>query len=339
MSQETLTQKIKSIGLNLGFSAVGISGTDVSATATKLQDWLTNGYHANLSYLEKNFTKRQNPTELLSNLKSIIVCALSYNPANNQHIASYALGDDYHFVVKHLLLEFAHKIQELCGPFNYRCFVDSAPVFEKPMACNAGIGWQGKNSIVINPQFGSFFVIGEIYCDLPLEFDKAQPNRCGHCRKCIDQCPTNALQNKDFLDARKCIAYWTIEWKGVIPEEIRPLIGTRIFGCDTCQTVCPWNQKATSIKSNAFLHKKELSTASLLDLFNWTEQEFTEHTKNSAITRVGYECWQRNIAVALGNSPYDPAIISALEKKAQYATDLVRKHLLWAIEKISANRF
>jgi len=248
-------------------------------------------------------------------------------------VSRYALGRDYHKLMRKRLQQLARRIEKQAGPFGYRVFVDSAPVLEKALAEKAGLGWIGKHTNLINQKAGSWFFLGEIYTDLPLPVDSPVREHCGDCTRCIDVCPTRAIVAPFTLDARRCISYLTIELRGSIPEEFRPLMGNRIYGCDDCQLVCPWNRFARHTGEPDFAPRHGLDTAQLVTLFDWDEEQFLQRTEGSAIRRIGHECWLRNIAVALGNAPSSPAVIGALEKRSQHASALVREHVGWALER------
>jgi epoxyqueuosine reductase len=280
--------------------------------AQRLTRWLESGFCGDMDFMRRYEEQRGNPNSLFSGVKSIISCALNYysgtdsaailHQPNKAYIARYALGRDYHKIMRGYLQKLAQKMQNEFGVFNYRCFTDSAPVLEKPLAVKAGIGWQGKNSLVISPKYGSWIVLGEIFTDLPLSIDKPEEDQCGNCATCIKACPTKAIVAPYTIDARRCIAYLTIEHKGLISEEVRHLMGNKIYGCDVCQLVCPKNKQAKSTTVADFFPRNNLDQAELLDLFNWSETEFLEKTAGTAIKRIGYERWRRNLAIALENA-------------------------------------
>jgi epoxyqueuosine reductase len=252
------------------------------------------------------------------------------------YVSRYAAGRDYHKIIRSRLQKLADKIENVTGTFGYRAFVDSAPVLEKALARNAGLGWIGKHSNLINPKAGSWFFIGELYTDLPLPTDKPfTKNHCGTCNACIDICPTQAIVGPYQVDARRCISYLTIELRGSIPMEFRKAIGNRIYGCDDCQLVCPWNKFAHNTEERDFRTRHGLDNATLIDLFNWTKQEFNEKTAGSAIRRIGYECWLRNIAVALGNAPSSTAVIKSLTARKNHPSAMVREHVVWALKQLN----
>jgi epoxyqueuosine reductase len=337
-----LSNDIKSWGRELGFQQIGITDIDLQQAEQRLQEWLDKGYHGEMKYMEAHGSKRSHPEELVPNTLRVISARMDYLPPNakmlenlrdkNQaYIARYAWGRDYHKVMRKRLQKLAEKIAAEIGEGNYRVFTDSAPVLEKPLAEKAGLGWIGKNTNLINNKAGSWFFLGEIYTDLPLIMDQPASNHCGSCHACIDICPTQAIVAPYQLDARRCIAYLTIEFRGIIPLEFREAIGNRIFGCDDCQFICPWNKFAKPTGEKDFQPRHGLDDQQLITLFNWTETEFLQNTEGSAIRRIGYECWLRNIAIGLGNAPHSEKIITALKNKLEYPSELVREHVTWAL--------
>jgi epoxyqueuosine reductase len=343
-----LAADIKQWGRELGFQQVGITDTDLHQAEADLNEWLARGYHGEMQYMEKHGTKRSRPAELMPGTLRIISVRMDYLPPNHKmmetlqdsskaYISRYALGHDYHKVIRKRLKQLAEKISAEVQPFSYRAFVDSAPVLEKPIAQKAGLGWIGKHTVVLNRQAGSWFFLGEIYTDLPLPIDAPATEHCGTCTACIDVCPTKAIVGPAQLDARRCISYLTIEYKGSIPLEFRPLIGNRIFGCDDCQLVCPWNRFAKFSKEAAFQPRHGLIDADLIDLFQWDEEIFKQKTEGSAIRRANYECWLRNIAVALGNAKSSNEIILALQSRLHHDSPLVREHVEWALAQHTTN--
>jgi epoxyqueuosine reductase len=309
-----LINNIKSWGLELGFQQVGISDTNLSQAEQRLNSWLANDFHGELDYMHKHGLKRSRPALLHPDTKSIISVRMDYLPENHTeiktaltsptaaYISRYALGRDYHKLMRQRLQKLADKIQAEIGEFGYRVFVDSAPVLEKAIAEKAGLGWIGKHSNLINRKAGSWFFLGEIYTDLNLQPDEPATSHCGACEACLKICPTQAIVAPYQVDARRCISYLTIELQGAIPENLRPLIGNHIYGCDDCQLICPWNRFANLTKEPDFNPRHHLNTAQLLDVFAWTENEFLTKTEGSAIRRIGHNRWLRNIAVALGNA-------------------------------------
>lgn len=338
-----LATEIKSWGRALGFQQVGISHIDLSKAEDKLNAWLKKGYHGNMTYMARYGNKRSRPAELVPGTKSLISARINYLPPNANiakllqqpvkgFISRYALGRDYHKLIRRRLQQLAKQIEQVVGPFTYRPFADSAPVMEKPIAAQAGLGWIGKHTNLLNRDAGSWFFLGTLYTDLPLPADQPVTNHCGRCTACMDVCPTQAIVAPYQLDAKRCISYLTIELKGSIPENLRPLIGNRIYGCDDCQMVCPWNRFAKITDEKEFHPRHALDNSDLILLFNWREREFLEKTAGSAIRRIGYDSWLRNIAVALGNAPYDQAIVSTLKSKQDHPSELVREHVSWALK-------
>lgn len=338
-----LTASIKQWSQELGFQQTGISDTRLDEAESLLEQWLQKNYHGDMHYMIKHGQKRSRPDVLIPGTLRIISVRMDYFPADAAPIADilhdpekafisrYALGRDYHKVLRNRLQKLADRIQSVIGPFQYRVFTDSAPVLEKAIAEKAGLGWIGKHTNLINKNSGSWFFLGEIYTDLPLPVDKSAGNHCGDCTACIDICPTQAIVGPYTLDARRCISYLTIEYDGVIPEELRPLMGNRIYGCDDCQVVCPWNRFKQDSREDDFMVRHGLDSASLLQLFQWTEAEFLQYTEGSAIRRIGYRRWLRNIAVALGNMPRSDQIREVLSGRRNQASELLRQHIDWAI--------
>lgn len=341
---QPLAQRIKQWGNELGFADVGISGTDLRADEPHLLSYLAANYHGEMDYLAKHGTLRSRPTELVPGTLRVISVRMNYVPADTHmletlsqpslaYISRYALGRDYHKLMRKRLQQLAERIKQEIEPLNYRVFVDSAPVLESALARNAGLGWIGKNTLLLNRTAGSFFFLGEIFVDIPLPEDEPQQsNHCGSCTACLDRCPTQAFVGPYILDARRCISYLTIELKGAIPLELRPLIGNRVFGCDDCQIVCPWNRFSKTTQEDDFSPRQQLDNSSLIDLFRWTEEEFLERTQGSPIRRTGYENWLRNLAVGLGNAPSSITVIEALKSRLEYPSATVREHVQWALE-------
>ena len=331
----------------LGFQQVGISNTELSQHEERLQNWLKKGYHGSMDYMHRHGTKRSRPQELLPNTISIISLRYDYitNAAHPQailsqndkgYISRYALGRDYHKIMRKKLATLGQKIEAYIGPYQYRVFVDSAPVLERAIAENAGLGWIGKNTMLLNPQAGSLFFLGEIYTDLPLDESVTHPvdNQCGECRSCIELCPTQAIVAPYQLDARRCISYLTIESGDDIPLELRPLLGNRIYGCDDCQLVCPWNRFGQISQDEGLLPRHQLDATTLLSLWSWTESEFLKRLEGSPIRRIGYTRWKRNLAVALGNSDGKIETLDALQAQLGQHGDQVDRHVLWAISQL-----
>ncbi len=339
-----LKNQIKDWGLELGFYKVGITDTNLSIAESRLNQWLENKFNANMDYMQKHGTKRSRPEELVPGTIRIISVSMNYLPPDvalkevlkdksKAYIARYTLGKDYHKLIRKKLQKLAEKIQAEIGEFGYRAFCDSAPVLERAIAEKAGIGWTGKNAMIMNKEAGSWFLLGEIYTDLPLPLDEPIKAHCGKCTACIDICPTQAIVAPHIIDARRCISYLTIENKGSIPIEFRKAMGNRIFGCDDCQIICPWNRFAKYTKETSFLPRHNLDNIKLVELFMWSEETFLEKTQGSALRRPGYVGWLRNIAVALGNSPTSDEVISALKSRLNFPSDIVQEHVKWSLDK------
>jgi len=342
-SRIDLSYKIKQWGQELGFQQVGISDTDLQEAEQHLSNWIEQDYHGEMAYMQKHGLKRSRPDLLQPGTKSVISVRMNYLPEPqininqalenpvNAYVSRYALGRDYHKLMRNRLQKLASKIQSEIGTFGYRAFVDSAPVLEKAIAEKAGLGWIGKHSNLINRKAGSWFFLGEIYTDLDLPTDQKTTNHCGNCNACLDICPTQAIVAPYRVDARLCVSYLTIELKGSIPEQLRPLIGNRIYGCDDCQLICPWNRFANLSAEKDFSPRHQLNNQHLLEVFAWTEAEFLTKTEGSAIRRIGYQQWQRNIAVALGNATPSEEIKTHLNAKLSHHSEIVREHVQWAL--------
>ncbi len=338
-----LAARIREWAHELGFQAVGISNTDLTVAESGLFGWLSQGWHGEMDYMAKHGTKRSRPEELVRGTLRVISLRMNYFPPNAReswevlaegeraYISRYALGRDYHKVMRDRLAKLADKIHAEVPEYDGRVFTDSAPVMEVELARKAGLGWRGKHTLLLTREHGSWFFLGEIFLNLPLPVDAPQQEHCGSCMRCIDICPTHAIIEPYRLDARRCISYLTIELKGTIPVELRPLIGNRIYGCDDCQLVCPWNGFAKITTEPDFMVRHGLDDVSLAELFSWDEAEFRARLAGSAIYRIGYEQWLRNIAVALGNAPRGAAVIAALERRANHESELVREHVEWAL--------
>ena len=337
--------QIKQWGRELSFQQIGISDIELSEASAHLQTWLDKQFHGEMDYMARNVEKRAHPDLLVPETLRVISIRMDYkvSAADSEEvmdnpelgfISRYALGRDYHKMLRKRLQKLARRIEEAIGPFGYRVFTDSAPVMERALAQKAGLGWIGKHANLLNRDAGSWFFLGSIYTNLPLPVDEALPDHCGDCRTCIDVCPTKAIVAPYQVDARLCISYLTIELRSSIPVELRPLMGNRIYGCDDCQLVCPWNRFAKLSVESDFEPRHGLDAPSLIELFNWSEAEFLKKTEGSPIRRIGYECWLRNIAVALGNGPKTNAVIKALKEKSDHPSELVREHTLWALEQI-----
>jgi epoxyqueuosine reductase len=350
LAPEQLTDLIKTWGKELGFDAVGITGVDMSQHAEQLDHWLAQGYQGEMAYLANHRELRLHPDQLHPGTLKIICVRMDYLPREVEtlrvledpeqaYISRYALGRDYHKTLRKRLAQFAKKIALETGPFGYRPFVDSAPVLEKPLAQQAGLGWQGKHSLLINREAGSYFFLGELFTDLPLIVDEPySKDHCGRCSACMDICPTAAFPEPYVLDARRCISYLTIELKGSIPEALRPLIGNRVFGCDDCQLVCPWNRYSHFSQEDDFKPRHGLDRIELAELFSWDEATFMKNTEGSPIRRAGYQGWLRNLAVGLGNSGGGATIIQALQQRSDDPSELVREHVTWAIEQLTQGK-
>ncbi len=303
---QQLAQNIKQWAHELGFQHVGITDTNLSNYKNHFQEWLKNNFHGEMSFMQDNQEKRLHPEKLIPKTLRVISVSMNYYSHNkNLHISQHAKGKDYHKLIRKRLQKLADKIIEATGPIVYRAFTDSAPVLEKALAEKAGLGWIGKNTTLINKKFGSWCFLGELFINLPLPIDTPSKNNCGDCQKCLDACPTRALIAPYQLDARKCISYLTIEHKGPIPNELQPLIGKQIFGCDVCQKVCPWNQKPIETNEEAFKLLQAFDQATLSDMLSWTEKEFLEKTKGSDIRKLGYEKWQKSVSDIFCSMNYD----------------------------------
>lgn len=336
-----LAQHIKQWGQSLGFQQVGICDTDLAAEEPKLQAWLDQQYHGEMTWMARHGMLRARPHELLLGTLRVITVRMNYLPANARfastlknselgYISRYALGRDYHKLLRQRLKKLGEQIQVYCGELNFRPFVDSAPIMERPLAAKAGIGWVGKHSLLLNPEVGSWFFLGELLIDLPLPVDKPVEDQCGRCVACITTCPTGAIVAPYTVDARRCISYLTIELEGTIPEEFRPLIGNRIYGCDDCQLICPWNRFSPLSDEEDFSPRAALHAPPLIELFSWNEEKFLRITEGSAIRRIGHLRWLRNIAVALGNAPYQDIIVTTLRTRLG-ENPMLDEHITWAI--------
>ncbi|WP_374472050.1 tRNA epoxyqueuosine(34) reductase QueG [Arenimonas sp.] len=345
-----LARAIRAWGAELGFQQVGIAGVELGEDEAHLRDWLAKGQHGAMDYMARHGDKRSRPAELVPGTLRVLSVRMDYGTGDDAaawatlergedaYVARYALGRDYHKVMRNRLQKLADRIAGEIGPFGYRAFVDSAPVLERALARDAGLGWIGKHSCLINKSAGSWFFLGEIYTDLPLPVDAPASAHCGTCTRCIQVCPTQAIVAPYRVDARRCISYLTIELKESIPEELRPLMGNRIFGCDDCQLACPWNKFAVRHDEPDFVARNGLERASLAELFAWDEEEFLRRTEGSAIRRTGHEGWLRNIAVALGNAPTTPSVLAALASRRDHPSALVREHVAWALSQHEVER-
>jgi epoxyqueuosine reductase len=331
-----------------GFSKLGVASVEIDADARHLLRWLDAGYHGEMEYMQRHGSLRTRPQELAPGTVRVLSVRMDYWPADSAaaesvladstlgYVSRYALGRDYHKVMRRSLARLAAETASRIGPFGYRVCVDSAPVLEKAYARNAGLGWIGKHTNLIAADAGSWFFIGEILTDLPLPVDEPATAHCGTCTACIPACPTAAIIAPQQLDARRCISYLTIEHKSAIPVALRPALGNRIYGCDDCQLVCPWNKFAQAAAHPDFKVRNRLDATQLTELFAWTEAEFDERMRGSAIYRIGYERWSRNIAVALGNAPTSAAVIAALRARRADPSELVREHVEWALARQGA---
>ena len=343
-----LRDDIRRWGAALGFQQIGVADCDLSAAEPGLAEWLARGWHGDMDYMARHGSKRSRPAELVPGTLRVISARIDYTPlaardswsviadGSRAFISRYATGRDYHKLLRARLQKLADRITAAVGSHRYRVFTDSAPVMEVALAEKAGLGWRGKHTLLLNREAGSAFFLGEIYTDLPLPPDAPQREHCGTCTRCIDICPTQAIVAPYQLDARRCISYLTIELKGAIPEALRPLIGNRVYGCDDCQLVCPWNRHAQASGEPDFVVRHGLDDVSLVELFGWDAATFESRMAGSAIHRIGYERWLRNLAVGLGNAPTAPAVIAALRARADDVSALVREHVAWALARHDA---
>ena len=345
---EALAIELKEQARSLGFDACAITLPDASSESARLKAWLKQGYQGEMKYLENHFEKRINPRQLVEGTERIIMLRMNYLPEDTRltdvlrdkrkaYIARYTLGRDYHKLIRARLKRLGDWLSETAKEqVAYRPFVDSAPILERPLAKQAGLGWIGKHTLLLNREAGSWFFLGSLFTNLPLPIDPPEVDEhCGRCTACMDVCPTNAFPEPYVLDARRCISYLTIEYKGSIPEELRGPIGNRIFGCDDCQLICPWNRFAKRSREEEFKPRHQLDYRDLIELFCWSEVEFLKRTEGSAIRRTGYQGWMRNLAVALGNGPSTSEAISALKQKRGEISDLVDEHIDWALERLA----
>lgn len=342
---DNLADQIRDWAQELGFQAVGINDADTGAHGERLKAWLDAGMNGEMSYMADHGTKRYRPDELVPGTRRVISVRMDYLPSPDSpaqvlqnrekaYISRYTLGRDYHKLVRKRLAQLARRIDEALAGHNHRAFVDSAPVLERALAQRAGLGWIGKNTMLIHPKAGSFFFLGEIFTSAPLQVDEPfTTEHCGSCSACLDVCPTDAFDGPYQLDARRCISYLTIELKGAIPEPLRAKMGNRVFGCDDCQLVCPWNKFSKPTDKDDFQPRHHLDNSELAELFLWTEAEFLKRTEGSAIRRTGYEGWLRNLAVGLGNAPSTIPVIEALKQRADHPSALVREHVHWALRR------
>lgn len=338
-----LLDRIREWGDALGFQALGFTGVDLQQHEEYLQKWLAKGYHGEMEWMARHGSKRSQPNALVPGTCTVITARMDYLPEGADaeqvlsqselaYISRYALGRDYHKLMRARLAKLARQIETQLGTGRYRAFVDSAPVLERALAENAGLGWIGKNTMLLNDKAGSWFFLGEIYTDIPLPPDPPQATQhCGTCQACLDICPTQAFVAPWVLDARKCISYLTIEFDGVIPEALRRAMGNRIYGCDDCQLVCPWNKFAAQTREPDFAPRHQLDSITLATCFGWDEATFLARTEGSAIRRIGYSQWRRNVAIALGNADTSDAVVRALQSAVDDPSAVVREHVLWAL--------
>ncbi len=341
---QEIAKLIQVWGKELGFQQTGISDLDLDQAETRLSDWLARQFHGEMHYMRRHGLKRSRPAQLVPGTVRVISARMDYLPEEQSgldelldhpskaYVSRYALGRDYHKVLRGRLKALARRIEDITGAFGYRVFVDSAPVLEKPLAEKAGLGWIGKHTNLINKDAGSWFFLGELYTDLPLPVDKPEKSHCGSCRACLDVCPTGAIVGPYEVDARRCISYLTVELKGAIPVEFRKSIGNRIYGCDDCQIFCPWNKFAKPSDESDFIPRHGMNTSELTELFGWSEETWLAKTEGSAIRRIGHKRWLRNIAVALGNAESTPAVIDALRAKSDTGDELIDEHVHWAMQ-------
>jgi epoxyqueuosine reductase len=346
LDARALASDIKRWALELGFAQAGIADPDLGADEARLLAWLGAGRHGEMHYMQRHGLKRSRAALLHPGTLRVVSVRMDYLPADAApatavledaalaYVSRYALGRDYHKLMRKRLQRLADRIEAAVGQFSYRVFTDSAPVLEKPLARAAGLGWIGKHTNLLNREAGSWFFLGEIYTDLALPADEPGADHCGTCRACMDACPTGAIVAPYELDARLCISYLTIELRDSIPVELRPLIGNRIFGCDDCQLVCPWNRFANASAETDFSARHGLDSATLVTLFQWSKEQFLQRTEGSAIRRIGYDCWLRNIAVALGNGPAGRLESDALMARREHPSALVREHVEWALRQL-----
>ncbi len=343
LDPEKLKILIKQWSTELGFQQMGVSDIDLSQAEARLQQWLSRGFQGDMSYMAHHGKKRSQPELLVPGTVSVLTFRMDYLPNNDDpwevlnnseraYISRYALGRDYHKVMRNRLKQLAQQISQHIGDFGFRVFVDSAPVLERPLAVKSGLGWMGKQGNIINKQAGTWFFLGELYTDLPLNLDTEASDHCGHCTACIDICPTNAIVEPYVVDARLCISYLTIEYDGSIPVPLRPLMGNRIYGCDDCLIACPWNRFAKPTPEPDFAPRNGLDSATLISLFQWDQATFLRRLEGSPIRRIGHIRWLRNIAIALGNAARSESIITELKQKLSHDSEIVVEHVKWAIE-------
>lgn len=342
LDMQAVKTRIQSWGQELGFQQVAVCDVDLTAYAADYQQWLAKQFHGDMQYMAENQDLRCHPEKLHPGTQRVICVRMDYAESTENsldplqrsqqaYVARYARGRDYHKLMRKRLQQLAEKIQAQVGEHGYRAFVDSAPVLERALAEKSGLGWIGKNTMLINKKAGSWFFLGELFTDMPIPVDEPSEPHCGSCQACLDICPTNAFAGANQLDARRCISYLTIELRSSIPEEFRKPMGNRVFGCDDCNLICPWNKFTHRTMEKDFSPRHQLDEAELIELFAWTESEFLERTQGSAIRRIGYECWLRNLAIGLGNASTNNAVISALRSAEDHPSAMVREHVEWAL--------
>ena len=346
---QQLAEQIRQLARELGFQQLGIGAAELGEHEEHLQRWLDAGHHGEMEWMASHGSKRTRPDELVPGTRRVLSVRMDYLPTETEmakrlanpdaaYISRYALGRDYHKLIRRRLQQLAERIEQLIGPFGYRAFVDSAPVMERALATRSGLGWIGKNTMLINRKAGSYFFLGELYTALPLPIDAPQQTEhCGKCTACLTACPTDAFVDSHVLDARRCISYLTIELKGAIPEDLRKPMGNRVFGCDDCQLVCPWNRFAKATQETDFTPRHNLDQASLVELFRWDEATFLKRTEGSPVRRIGHERWLRNLAVGLGNATSSINVIEALKQRQTHPSALVREHVDWALAQHGIN--
>jgi epoxyqueuosine reductase len=343
LHEESVERRVKRWGRELGFDAIAIAGTDLAEEEARLLEWLGRGWHGEMDYMARHGARRARPAQLIPGTVSIVTARLDYKPEGARDsdavledperafVSRYALGRDYHKVMRAKLQRLADRMTQELGPFTSRVFSDSAPVMDVSLAARAGLGWRGKHTLLISREAGSLFFLGELFVSLDLAKDAATTAHCGTCDRCIEVCPTRAIVGPYQLDARRCISYLTIENPGSIDPELRPLVGNRIYGCDDCQLACPWNKYARPTRTADFAPRNALDDAKLVELFAWTQEDFERRLEGSPIRRIGHERWLRNIAVALGNARTTPEAVQALRARADHPSALVREHVAWAL--------
>lgn len=342
MDYHSLADQIKQWAIELGFDKVGISDIDLKDQEPALQKWLDAGFHGEMDWMARHGMMRARPAELLPGTLRVISARMNYLPPEAQfaanlsdptqaYISRYALGRDYHKLVRNQLKKLGEKIAQEVGELGFRPFVDSAPILERPLAQKAGLGWTGKHSLILDKESGSWFFLGELLVDIPLPTDTPSENACGKCSSCITSCPTNAIVEDGIVDSRRCISYLTIEFDGVIPLEFRKAMGNRIYGCDDCQLVCPWNRFSELTQQKDFHRRPAFNSPDLVELFLWDEKTFLKNMEGSAIRRIGHQQWQRNLAIAMGNAPYSERIVTVLSE-AKGQSEFLDIHINWALE-------